>query len=92
MHCSNCSQKVPKTLSVRTHFCPQCQVVLNRDENAVINILNKELNEVGIILSACGDLDVNQPVFAQRCVSTRKKLLCLRSSRYNLRFNGRELN
>ncbi|MDY7003156.1 MAG: zinc ribbon domain-containing protein [Cyanobacteriota bacterium] len=53
-HCSNCGQKVPKNLSVRTHCCPKCQVVLDRDENAAINILNKGLNEVGIILSACG--------------------------------------
>ncbi|NET25152.1 transposase [Okeania sp. SIO1I7] len=68
-NCSNCGQKVPKTLSVRTHCCPKCKVVLDRDENAAINILNKALNEVGIILSACGGLDVNQPVFAQRCAS-----------------------
>ncbi|GGA36464.1 zinc ribbon domain-containing protein [Okeania sp. KiyG1] len=62
MHCSSCGQKVPKTLSVRTHSCPKCQTVLDRDENAAINILNKGLNEVGIILSACGGLGVSQPV------------------------------
>ncbi|MDY7007576.1 MAG: transposase [Cyanobacteriota bacterium] len=61
-NCSNCGQKVPKTLSVRTHSCPQCQTVLDRDENAAINILNKGLNEVGIILSACGGVDINQPM------------------------------
>ncbi|NEN93460.1 MAG: IS200/IS605 family element transposase accessory protein TnpB [Okeania sp. SIO3H1] len=61
-NCSNCGQKVPKTLSVRTHCCPKCKVVLDRDENAAINILNKALNEVGIILSACGGLGVSQPV------------------------------
>ncbi|NEP80910.1 MAG: IS200/IS605 family element transposase accessory protein TnpB [Okeania sp. SIO3C4] len=83
-NCSNCGHKVTKNLSVRTHSCSKCGTVLDRDQNAAINILNKALNEVGIILSACGGLDVNQPVFAQRCVSTRKKLLCLRSSRYNL--------
>ncbi|GGA52111.1 transposase [Okeania sp. KiyG1] len=61
-NCSNCGHKVPKTLSVRTHSCPRCKVVLDRDENAAINILNKALNEVGIILSACGGLDIGQPV------------------------------
>ena len=61
-NCSNCGQKVPKTLSVRTHSCPKCQTVLDRDENAAINILNRALNEVGIILSACGGLGVSQPV------------------------------
>ncbi|WP_237396040.1 transposase [Okeania sp. KiyG1] len=90
MHCSNCGHKVSKTLSVRTHSCQKCGTVLDRDENAAINILNKALNEVGIILSACGGLGVSQPMFrfatcnAQRCASTRKKLLCLRSYRYNL--------
>ncbi|NEO53269.1 MAG: IS200/IS605 family element transposase accessory protein TnpB [Okeania sp. SIO3B5] len=61
-NCSNCGQKVPKTLSVRTHSCPNCGTVLDRDENAAINILNKALNEVGIILSACGGLGISQPV------------------------------
>ncbi len=53
-NCSNCGHKVPKTLSVRTHSCPKCGTVLDRDENGAINILNKALHEVGIILSACG--------------------------------------
>nr|WP_293100062.1 zinc ribbon domain-containing protein [Okeania sp. SIO2F4] len=39
-HCSNCCQKVPKTLSVRTHCCPKCKIVLDRDENAAINIMS----------------------------------------------------
>ncbi|NET78152.1 transposase [Okeania sp. SIO1F9] len=63
-NCSNCGHKVPKTLSVRTHSCPKCKTVLDRDENAAVNILNRALNEVGIILSACGGLDVGQPMFA----------------------------
>ncbi|WP_202224822.1 zinc ribbon domain-containing protein [Okeania sp. KiyG1] len=63
-NCSNCGHKVPLTLSVRIHYCPKCKVVLDRDENAAINILNKALNEVGIILPACGGLDIGQPVLA----------------------------
>ncbi|NEP89994.1 MAG: transposase [Okeania sp. SIO2C2] len=38
-HCRNCGQKVPLTLSVRIHSCPLCKIVLDRDENAAINIL-----------------------------------------------------
>jgi putative transposase len=32
-------QRVAKSLSVRTHVCPCCGVVLDRDENAAKNIL-----------------------------------------------------
>jgi putative transposase len=37
--CSGCRERVPKSLSVRTHVCPSCGLVLDRDENAAINIL-----------------------------------------------------
>ena len=32
---------VKKTLSTRTHVCPECRLVLDRDHNAAINILQK---------------------------------------------------
>ena len=37
--CSGCGERVLKTLSVRTHVCPCCGLVLDRDENAAVNIL-----------------------------------------------------
>ncbi|MFP5272483.1 RNA-guided endonuclease InsQ/TnpB family protein [Coleofasciculus sp.] len=37
-NCSNCGQRVKKTLSVRTHVC-SCGTILDRDENAARNIL-----------------------------------------------------
>ena len=37
--CSGCGERVPKSLSVRTHSCPSCGLVLDRDENAARNIL-----------------------------------------------------
>jgi putative transposase len=43
--CSNCGSIVKTTLSVRTHIC-SCGCVLDRDENAAINILRKA-NTVG---------------------------------------------
>ncbi|HEV8190120.1 MAG TPA: transposase, partial [Ktedonobacterales bacterium] len=36
--CSGCGERVPKSLSVRTHACPSCGLVLDRDENAARNI------------------------------------------------------
>src|SRR5712692_3033272 len=39
--CSACGTLVKKTLSVRTHICPGCGLVLDRDHNAANNILAK---------------------------------------------------
>jgi putative transposase len=36
--CSGCGVLVQKSLSVRTHVCPSCGLILDRDENAAINI------------------------------------------------------
>ncbi len=48
-NCANCGQKVVKTLSTRTHNCPNCGYVEDRDVNAAINILKKGLSTVGHI-------------------------------------------
>lgn len=46
-NCSSCGEVVKKSLSVRTHIC-SCGCVLDRDQNAAINILNKAFeNTVG---------------------------------------------
>ncbi len=37
--CSGCGERVKKTLSMRTHICPSCGLVLDRDWNAALNIL-----------------------------------------------------
>jgi len=37
--CSGCGERVTKTLSERTHICPRCTTVLDRDHNAARNIL-----------------------------------------------------
>ena len=36
--CSGCGTRIPKSLSVRTHVCTSCGLVLDRDENAARNI------------------------------------------------------
>jgi putative transposase len=37
--CSGCGKRIPKSLSVRTHVCTHCGLILDRDENAARNIL-----------------------------------------------------
>ena len=39
--CSACRTLVKKSLSVRTHICSHCGFVLDRDQNAALNILAK---------------------------------------------------
>jgi putative transposase len=41
--CSRCGSKVPKSLAVRIHKCDKCGLILDRDHNASINILQKGL-------------------------------------------------
>jgi putative transposase len=60
--CSNCGAKVPKTLSIRTHECHKCNAVIDTDENAARNILQRALNAVGLMVSAGGSLGDAQPM------------------------------
>jgi predicted RNA-binding Zn-ribbon protein involved in translation (DUF1610 family) len=46
-NCANCGEKVSKSLSTRTHVCPDCGYVEDRDVNAALNILQKGLSTVG---------------------------------------------
>jgi putative transposase len=43
-NCSGRGTQVKKSLSVQTHICPGCGLVLDRDENAARNILMKALD------------------------------------------------
>ena len=45
--CSGCGRIVKKDLSVRVHSCPHCGLVLDRDENAAINILARSQEQDG---------------------------------------------
>ncbi|MHC5935849.1 RNA-guided endonuclease InsQ/TnpB family protein [Nostoc sp.] len=56
-NCSNCGEKVKKSLSTRTHVCSHCGYVADRDLNASINILRLGLSTVGHTgIYATGDL------------------------------------
>ncbi len=44
--CSGCGEITPKSLSVRTHICPYCNLMVGRDENAAKNILQLARNSL----------------------------------------------
>ena len=44
--CSNCGEKIYKSLSTRTHKCYNCGLLLDRDKNASRNILQKGLAKI----------------------------------------------
>ena len=46
-NCSKCGRKVKKSLSTRTHVCPHCGFIEDRDVNAAINILKLALSTAG---------------------------------------------
>jgi putative transposase len=46
-NCSGCGERVLKSLSVRTHVCPFCGLVLDRDENAALNIWQRGQEQSG---------------------------------------------
>lgn len=48
--CSRCGNKVPKSLAIRIHRCDICNLVLDKDYNASINILKKGLSIFNIKL------------------------------------------
>lgn len=77
-NCSNCGEKVVKTLSTRTHCCPHCKYVADRDENAAINILKLALKQLA---NTVGQTEINASGENDQCVdgetqpskSTRRK-------------------
>lgn len=44
--CSNCGRIVKKTLAIRTHHCPYCGLVIDRDYNASLNIKQRGIDSL----------------------------------------------
>ena len=74
-NCSNCGKTVKKSLSERTHRCPHCGHVQDRDWNAAINILEKALRTVGHTGTqhASGENDLCAGEETPQCKPTRRK-------------------
>ena len=54
IECSGCSKRVEKTLKDRVHDCPYCGLVIDRDWNSGINILNRVQRTLGLAFAGCG--------------------------------------
>ena len=65
--CSRCGNKVPKSLAIRIHRCNVCNLVIDRDHNASINILKK-----GLSMSAKADCTLPQELWEVTLVESAK--------------------
>jgi predicted RNA-binding Zn-ribbon protein involved in translation (DUF1610 family) len=58
--CSICGYRQPMPLSVRVYECPQCGIVIHRDHNGSLNILNNALHACGragrVIVRRCASM------------------------------------
>ncbi len=74
--CSGCGTRVKKALSIRTHVCPKCYLMIDRDENAAINILVRGLNIAGTVLnlSTAGHAGINAWGENNLCLSLETNL------------------
>lgn len=77
IECSSCGERVEKTLKDRVHDCPHCRLVIDRDVNSGINILNRVQQTLGLAFAGCGGLGDTLPVNQQL------SFVNLRSHRYS---------
>jgi len=76
IECSSCGERVEKTLKDRVHNCPNCGLVIDRDVNSGINILNRVKRTLGLAFAGCGGYSDTSPVNQQL------SFVNLRSPRY----------
>lgn len=60
--CSSCGETVTKSLSVRTHRCEYCGLVLDRDHNAALNILKRYVGQELPDLMPVGGFPLGTPM------------------------------
>jgi len=65
IECSSCGELVEKTLADRIHSCPHCGLVIDRDVNSGINILNRVQRTLGLAFAGCGGHSDTSPVNQQ---------------------------
>lgn len=55
--CSRCGIAVKKSLSVRIHRCPNCDLTIDRDVNAAINILKRVRRGTPELIQTLGEIE-----------------------------------
>lgn len=65
IECSSCGTRVEKTLKDRVHECPSCRLIIDRDWNSALVLLERGIRTVGLPFSGCGGQEVTQPVKQQ---------------------------
>ena len=70
-NCSQCGETVPKNLSQRTHRCPICGLVMDRDLNAALNVLvrGREIRREPPEFTPVGEATTTQPSMVEQAVS-----------------------
>jgi putative transposase len=58
---SRCTQRVVTSLSVRTHVCSSCGLMLDRDENAALTILRAGRARQTLTWAGCGERRLSSP-------------------------------
>jgi putative transposase len=79
--CSGCGFRVKKSLSMRTHICPSCGLVLDRDWNAALNILAAALVLVAARNRTAGQAETGARKSAKRLGRGEPRLLASASHR-----------
>ena len=64
--CSRCGELVEKDLSVRVHECPYCGLVMDRDQNAALNIERLGLQNLRLEQEECGAAHSEAAVFRRQ--------------------------
>ncbi|GAB4206095.1 MAG: RNA-guided endonuclease TnpB family protein [Coleofasciculaceae cyanobacterium] len=79
IECSGCSERVEKTLKDRVHDCSHCGLVIDRDWNSGINILNRVQRTLGLAFAGCGGYSVASPVNQQLSIVSLGEPILYRS-------------
>ncbi|MEG4633594.1 transposase [Microcoleus sp. AR_TQ3_B6] len=95
IECSGCSERVEKILKDRVHNCPHCGLIIDRDWNSGINILNRAKRTLGLAFAGCGGYLGTSPMRQQISIAKlgsphhNRKIWWGRMSHYQFRLESK---